>query len=208
MKYLSLVIFSVILFGACTGSKLASKSVVQPEEGDTAGVGDIEYRQLDPMVVTPEEEEETMITNEPVMPYRSAYTRRWDLIHTSLQLKFDWEKEHVIGLATLKLVPLFYTTDTVQLDAKTFDFNSITSSGKSLNYTYDGNMVTIHLGKKYTRTDTLLLNIDYTAKPSENTTRGSAAIPDDNGLYFIDRRKIRIVGAGRCGAGLRRKVQR
>ncbi|MBP7802311.1 MAG: M1 family metallopeptidase [Saprospiraceae bacterium] len=188
MKYLSLVIFSVILFGACTGSKLASKSVVRPEEGDTAGVGDIEYRQLDPLVVTPEEEEETMITNEPVMPYRSAYTRRWDLIHTSLQLKFDWEKEHVIGLATLKLVPLFYTTDTVQLDAKTFDFNSITASGKTLNYTYDGNMVTIHLGKKYTRTDTLLLSIDYTAKPSENTTRGSAAITDDNGLYFIDPR--------------------
>lgn len=189
MKYISVALISASLFISCAGSQRSQKTVIQPSESDTTELAEMEYRNLDPLVVTPESvDEETMVTNHPSVPYRSTTKRSWDLLHTRLKLRFDFEKEHVLGLAHLKLVPLFYSIDTLELDAKGYDINAITINGKSINYAYDQWILKIYLGKKYTRRDTLELDIDYIAKPSDNTTGGSAAITDDNGLYFIDPR--------------------
>ncbi len=189
MKYISVALISASLFISCAGSQRSQKTVIQPSESDTTELAEMEYRNLDPLVVTPESvDEETMVTNHPSVPYRSTTKRSWDLLHTRLKLRFDFEKEHVLGLAHLKLVPLFYSIDTLELDAKGYEINAITINGKSINYAYDQWILKIYLGKKYTCRDTLELDIDYIAKPSDNTTGGSAAITDDNGLYFIDPR--------------------
>lgn len=190
MKYLIIIIVLSTLIIQCAGNKSALKTVIKPLEPDTLASDETEIRDLDTLVVTPDgydaEESEDNTVN--LSTYRPSYHRTWDLLHTSLKLRFDWQQEHVLGIADLKLVPLFYAIDSLVLDAKSFDINSISAFNRPLNYIYDGNLITIHLGKKYTRKDTLSLHIDYTAKPSANTTSGSAAITDDNGLYFIDPR--------------------
>ena len=156
-----------------------------------------EVRNLDTMTVTPEangvietemmEPEAVEIPNErPV--YRAAYNRTHDLLDTKLDLRFDWDQEMVIGKATLKLKPIFKPSRTLTLDAKNFDFKSITMNGKPLTYTYEGDKQTvdIDLGRAYTRDETYTIVLDYTAVPAQSG--GSAAITSDKGLFFINPR--------------------
>ena len=39
----------------------------------------------------------------PIKDYRATRSRTFDLLHTKLDLRFDWEKQYVLGKATLKL---------------------------------------------------------------------------------------------------------
>ncbi len=120
--------------------------------------------------------------------YRASAKRENDLLHTKLDLHFDWAKERVMGKATLTLKPYFYPTDQVVLDAKGFQFNKINFEGSNeqLKYDYDSSKVTIHLGKIYNRNQEYKLFIDYTATPA--ASGGSAAITSDKGLFFINPR--------------------
>ena len=118
--------------------------------------------------------------------YRATYTRTADLIHTKLDVRFDWEKQYVIGKAYLDFTALFDPIDQVTLDAKNFDFNSVELNNQSVRYDYDGEQMIIHLDKPYGRTDTFHLAFDYIAKPNEGEQGGSAAINSDKGLYFIN----------------------
>lgn len=187
MKYLVCILLSALLVQACSTSRGSAKTALQPNEADSL-MDLTEFRQLDTMVVSPEEEFSEEAEEKP--PYQPSYTRRWDLLHFNLQLQFDWQHEQVAGIAKLRLKPLFYTQDSIELDAKGFDINHITYTGQSaaLAHRYDGKQLKIFLTKKFSRTDTLDLTIDYRANPSNNTTGGSAAITDDDGLYFIDPR--------------------
>lgn len=123
-------------------------------------------------------------------PYRASYTRTFDLIHTSLDVRFDWKKQQLMGKAELTLKPYFYATKNLTLDAKGFDLRavSIKKNGNltSLNYDYDKERIYIDLDKKYTRKDTITIWVDYVAKPEELEAEGSAAITDAKGLYFIN----------------------
>ena len=125
----------------------------------------------------------------PVYPYHPARPRQHDLIHTRLAVRFDWEKHHLLGTATLELRPYFYPQNNVVLDAKGFDIHSVglleNSKVKPLTYDYDGEQLDIDLGGTYTRNDRYLLQIEYTAKPDEAPAGGSAAITSDKGLYFV-----------------------
>jgi aminopeptidase N len=123
--------------------------------------------------------------------YNPAYQRRNDLIHTSLDVRFDWNKQHLFGKATLRLRPLFYATDSLRLDAKGFDIAKVAiiknGAPQALQYTYkDGLNLYIKLDKTYTRQEEYTIFIEYTAKPEELPTGGSAAITSDKGLYFIN----------------------
>jgi len=118
--------------------------------------------------------------------YRGSATRLHDLIHTKLELAFDWQKQHVLGKAELTLKPMFYETSELILDAKIFDFHSITMNGKNLDYDYDDSKLTIELDKTYKRTESYTIQIDYTAKPNEGPSGGSQAISSDKGLFFIN----------------------
>ncbi len=120
--------------------------------------------------------------------YRASAKRVNDLVHTKLEVSFDWQKQQMPGKAVITLKPHFAPTDSLELDAKSFDVHSVTFEGQSapLKYEYDGLKLTIHLGRTFTRNDTYKIAIDYTAKPNEGPMSGSAAITSDKGLYFIN----------------------
>ena len=137
-----------------------------------------------------EEVIEEAVVEEDKGPYRASYTRTFDLIHTSLDVKFDWQKQQLMGKAELTLKPYFYATDELTLDAKGFDLRSVSikknSTLTSLKYDYDKEKIYIQLGKEYSRHDTIRIWVDYVAKPEELEAEGSAAITDAKGLYFIN----------------------
>jgi aminopeptidase N len=124
--------------------------------------------------------------------YRASATRKFDLLHTKLQVSFNWEKQHLYGKANLTLKPYFYTDNKLILNAKGFDINKVTlvvndSTQQPLTFEYkDSLLLHINLPKTFTQTDTFEIFIDYTAKPNELKEGGSGAITSDKGLYFIN----------------------
>jgi aminopeptidase N len=126
----------------------------------------------------------------PYLEYRAERTKLHDLIHTKLQVSFDWEKQHLHGIATLDLRPYFYPQSELILDAKGFDIHEISmlvgDKKVNLNYDYLEDQLFIKLGRTFTRNEQYQVEIRYTAKPNERETSGSSAISDDKGLYFIN----------------------
>lgn len=118
--------------------------------------------------------------------YNGERTHKNDLLHTKLELKPDWSKQHLHGTATLTFKPYFYEQNTLELDAKGFDIQSITMNDKPLKYSYDKLKLNIDLEKNFARKDTFVVQIKYVAKPNELTVKGSDAILSDKGLYFIN----------------------
>ncbi len=118
--------------------------------------------------------------------YRSAETILTDLIHTKLEVNFDWAKSRMNGVATITAKPHFYATDSLILDAKGMIINSVKMKDRDLVYKYADDYLRIHLGKTYSRNEKYTVVIDYVARPEERTTGGSAAILSDKGLYFIN----------------------
>src|ERR1051326_1815832 len=122
--------------------------------------------------------------------YRETATKINDLVHTKLDATFDFTKSYMYGKAWITLQPHFYPTDSLRLDAKGMDIHkvAIVKNGKesSLKYDYDEWQLNIHLDKTYKRGEQYTVFIDYTSKPNEVKVRGSAAITDARGLYFIN----------------------
>lgn len=146
----------------------------------------LEERQLDTLFVTapPITEDEKDYT---LPVYNASASRTVDLLHTKLELSFDWGKEEVIGKASLTLVPYFYPIDKVRLDAKGFTFNAIQlMDGSPLTYEYDNREVVINLPTVYTKKDTIRMLFDYNVQPRADG--GSDAITSDKGLFFINPR--------------------
>ncbi|HOY05790.1 MAG TPA: M1 family aminopeptidase [Saprospiraceae bacterium] len=197
--FLPALIAAFSLYTACTpksGSNMASTPTPaqEPAAWDTMGkpvIGDeiaeepVEYASMNEAEVRPEP-----ATNpDTLAPYNPSHTFEHDLIHTKIEISFDWAKKRANGTATLTLRPWFYATDQLTLDAKNFDIKSVTFDGKTeqLKYDYNNAQLTIHLGKTFTRNDEFKVKIQYTAKPDERESiGGSAAITQDKGLYFIN----------------------
>lgn len=122
--------------------------------------------------------------------YRATAERINDLVHTKLDAKFDYQKQQLNGKTWITLKPHFYPTDSLRLDAKGMDVHEVAmvngAKNSPLKYNYDGLFLTINLGKAYRATEQYTVYISYTAKPNEFKTKGSAAITDAKGLYFIN----------------------
>jgi len=143
---------------------------------------------LDTLVVSaPAIIKEDKVRSDTLEVYHGSFNRVNDLLHTKLEIAFDWDNEHVLGKAQLDLTPVYFPTDELVLHAVGFELHSITDSkGTSLNYDYDGKEIVIDLGKEYTKDQEYSINIDYTAMPSESSEGGSGAITSDKGLFFIN----------------------
>jgi len=123
--------------------------------------------------------------------YRATPPKINDLVHTKLDVRFDYKKCYMYGKEWVTLKPHFYPTDTLRLDAKGMDLNniSIVKNGKNipLKFKYDDSLtVAIQLDKVYHNDETYTIYIDYTSKPNQLHLKGSAAINDAKGLYFIN----------------------
>ena len=123
--------------------------------------------------------------------YHESPKRVNDLIHTKLDVAFDWNKKHLLGTAYLDLKPYFEPQNSVRLDAKGFDIHQIALVKKDgakidLKYTYDQKQIVIQLDREYSRKEAYTLFINYTAKPDDLTLEAGEAISDAKGLYFIN----------------------
>lgn len=129
--------------------------------------------------------QDTLATAKP--PVRlSTPTRSIDVIHTALDVRFDWEKQYLHGNAAITLKPYFYPAKEITLDAKNFEVKAVSIASAPAKYTYDKSQLTVILDREYTRQDTLKVTIEYIAKPNERETKPGVAITSDKGLYFIN----------------------
>ncbi len=136
--------------------------------------------------------------NQPKLPvdtswkkeYRETATRINDLVHTRLDARFDYSKSWMNGKVWITLKPHFYATDSLTLDAKGMDIHKVAlvkgAAMKELRYKYDGWQLRISLDKTYKGGEAYTIYIDYTAKPNDVKVKGSAAISNAKGLYFIN----------------------
>ena len=122
--------------------------------------------------------------------YRSFATKENDLVHTKLVANFDYTQSQLNGEVWLQLRPHFYATAQLMLDAKGMEIHNVSIVKKetknALKYKYDGNIINIDLDKTYTANEVYTIYIKYTAKPNEYKAKGSNAITDAKGLYFIN----------------------
>ncbi len=120
--------------------------------------------------------------------YHASRTVLTDLINTKLEVSFDWTKSWLIGKETLQAKPHYYASDELIMDAKGMEIKNVSMSGKTVQFDYKDDVLTIKLDKRYTRDENFTVVIDYIAKPDERKTGGSNAITSDKGLYFINPR--------------------
>ncbi len=119
--------------------------------------------------------------------YQPSATRTYDILHTILDLKFDWQQQHVLGKANIIVSPYFRPINKMTLDAIGFDIHQVAlASGQQLQFTYTGRELTINLDREYKKGENASVTISYTAKPNENVVSASEAITSDKGLFFID----------------------
>jgi aminopeptidase N len=118
--------------------------------------------------------------------YNPERTKKNDLIHTKLELRPNWARQHMYGTATITFKPHFYPQNTLELDAKGFDVQIVRMKGQDLKFEYDKRLLKIDLGKTLTRKDSAQVQIIYIAKPNDLPLGGSEAITADKGLYFIN----------------------
>lgn len=122
--------------------------------------------------------------------YRASATKINDLVHTKLDVSFDYSKSWMYGKAWITLYPHFYATDSLNLDAKGMNINevSLIKEGRHipLKYLYDSRNLHIILDKTYTKGEKYTVFIDYIAKPDEINAKGKLAILENKGLYFIN----------------------
>lgn len=134
---------------------------------------------------------ETVATPAAPPVYQASATRLSDIIHTKLDVSFDWAKQYMYGKATITAKPYFYPNSSLVLDARGMEIKEVdlvTPGGKQpLKYRYENDELNISLNKEYKSNEEYTVYIDYISKPNELKKKGgSAAITDDKGLYFIN----------------------
>jgi aminopeptidase N len=116
--------------------------------------------------------------------YRATPTKINDLLHTRLDVKFDYDKAWMYGKEWVTLHPHFYQTDSLHLDAKGMTINevSLIKAGKKipLKYLYDSTDLFITLNKTYKATEQYTIYIDYIVKPDYTK------LPGTQGIFFIN----------------------
>ncbi len=122
--------------------------------------------------------------------YRATHTKTTELKHTKLKVSFDFEKEQLHGEEWLTASPYFYPSDSLVLNAKAMLIHEVAldknGSKVPLKYSYKDDILHISLDKTYQRNQDYTVYIKYTSRPNEVKQKGSKAINDAKGLYFIN----------------------
>lgn len=124
------------------------------------------------------------------IPYKAEQTKTNDLVHTKLKVNFDFAKSQMNGEAWLTLKPHFYSTNTLTLDAKAMLITQVSNGKVDLKFEYKDDKLTINLGNIFSKGEQYTVYIKYVARPEEVKQKGSQAITDAKGLYFIDPTEI------------------
>ena len=126
----------------------------------------------------------------PATTYRAAERKVNALVHTRLDLRFDYARRYAYGKAWLTLKPHATATDSLRLDAKGMDIKTVVlmqgAGQQPLKYDYNQRQLLVHLGQLMPANQPYTVYIEYVAKPDELGAKGSAAIRGAKGLYFIN----------------------
>lgn len=122
--------------------------------------------------------------------YRAAARNVNDLVHTRLDLRFDYAKRYAYGQEWVTLKPHGYATDSLRLDAKGMDIKQVAlvqnGAPQPLKYDYNKQQLLIRLGRMVPAGEAYTIYIEYVSKPDELDAKGSEAIGGAKGLYFIN----------------------
>jgi aminopeptidase N len=97
-------------------------------------------------------------------PAQYIPSRDYDTRHIKLDLRFDWEREQALGVATITFAPLVSNLRSIEFDAADMTFNSVKlSSGTPLQFKTDAakEKLRVALDRAYQPKDVLTLVIDY-----------------------------------------------
>ena len=128
---------------------------------------------------------QTLRVSKPLPPPQYIPDHDFDTRHVALDLRFDWEREQLIGRETLIFAPLITNLRSIKLDAANITTTSVKlSSGPILQFASDATkgQLTITLDRAYQPADELTLAIEYhTNGPTDPTRIGLVGL----GLKFI-----------------------
>ena len=115
-----------------------------------------------------------------------------NLVHTKLDVKFDYNNSYLIGKAWVTLTPHFNSTSTLTLDAKGMEIKKLAlvvanNAIKDLQYNYNKEQLTVQLDKVYKKGQKYTIYVDYVAKPDEYEKQsGRDPMLGIKGLFFIN----------------------
>ena len=164
-----LIALSLIFLAACHHTKKTNTTVTKPEE---------ETVELDTLTVLANK-------NKIREEYQGSNTRLNDILHTKLEVNFDWKSCRMNGIATIRLKPYFRPVDWLYLNARgmeikkvdVFEIKSITEKIKTagkigdvtreeLNhlsraaYIYENDSIKINFGQTFSDTENYYVVID------------------------------------------------
>lgn len=128
----------------------------------------------------------SIIVNAQEKIYQPEKEKINNLVHTKLKVDFNFKESQLNGEAWVTLAPHFYPTNKVVLDAKSFEIKEVKVNSAKTTFSYENNSLTINLDKVYKKGEPYTVYVKYIAKPEEVKQKGSAAINDAKGIYFID----------------------
>jgi aminopeptidase N len=119
--------------------------------------------------------------------YQPEREKTHNLVHTKLAVDFNFTAKTMNGEAWITAKPHFYSSKSITFDAKAMLIHEVKMNEKPLTFSYDNNLkLTIQLPKTYQKDEEFTIYIKYTAQPEKVYQKGSAAITDAKGLYFIN----------------------
>jgi aminopeptidase N len=109
-----------------------------------------------------------------------------ELVHTKLDIRFDYQKCYVYGKEWMTIKPHFYPTDSLLLDAKGMDIHEVSvikgEKKLPLKFSYDSLKLNIRLDKMYRSNERYTIYVHYTAKPNQR----KGIRKNEHGVYFIN----------------------
>jgi len=96
-----------------------------------------------------------------------------NLVHTKLDVKFDYDKSYLYGKAWITLTPHFSPTARLTLDAKGMEIKKLNlvsnNNNRPLKFEYNNEQINIQLDKTYKKGEKYTVYVEYTAKPDEGS---------------------------------------
>src|SRR3569623_1376764 len=123
-------------------------------------------------------------------PYQAARTKHHDLLHTKLEVNFDWQRQHLYGVATLKIQPHCFPPRYLALYAQGFRVHSVARLEECvrnpLGYTYDGKKLIIDLGEIRQVGEAYWVEVAYTAQSNKLPSEEAVRLDSSKGLFFVN----------------------
>ena len=122
-------------------------------------------------------------------PVNWIRSRKIDVKHIAIDLRFDWEKEQAIGTSTVTAAP-FMDSDHIQLDAASMTVNSVKlASGQDLKFNYDpkgdNDNLDITLDRVYKGGEDVTVKVSYSTNYVNTADADTAIGSFGRGLRFI-----------------------